>query len=173
MANHAPYDYYESSDIIHRTADICMSSGKPRDYGNGELYTSAELHILKYLVEHPGITATQFALEWNKTRGAVVQMITKLEKAGANRWTKYGKDRMYLRNVGKAVMALECTYYKTGNISSATLDGEEISNGAAGRVVATYNDAYIDMTTGKVYGVSDRGGYADTFESKLATAFRA
>ncbi len=82
MANHAPYDYYESSDIIHRTADICMSSGKPRDYGNGELYTSAELHILKYLVEHPGITATQFALEWNKTRGAVVQMITKLEKAG-------------------------------------------------------------------------------------------
>ncbi len=82
MAEHPPYDYFESSDIIHRTADICMSSGKPLDYGNGELHTSAELHMLKYIVDHPGITSTEFAKDWNKTRGAVAQMTGKMEKQG-------------------------------------------------------------------------------------------
>ena len=39
--------------------------------------------------------------------------ITKLEKAGANRWTKYGKDRMYLSETGDALMNLELDFYKS------------------------------------------------------------
>ena len=42
----------------------------------------AELHMLKYIVEHPGITSTEFARDWNKTRGAVAQMTGKMEKMG-------------------------------------------------------------------------------------------
>lgn len=89
MEEYPTYDYFESSDIIHRMADICMSSGKPHDYGNGELHTSAELHMLKYIVDHPGITSTEFARNWNKTRGAVAQMMEKMERAGL---IYHGKD---------------------------------------------------------------------------------
>lgn len=76
------YDYFEGSDIIHRAADMCISGNIPKDHGTGELYTSSELHMLKYIVEHPGITATETAHDWNKTRGAATQMLLKLERKG-------------------------------------------------------------------------------------------
>ena len=69
-----------------------------------------------------------------------------LEKVGFNRWSKYGYDRLYIsiKNLG-----FECTYYGTGNIRTAYLDGKRISN-SWGRY---YDGAigFIDLKTGEAY----------------------
>lgn len=96
--------------------------------------------------------------------------VTALIEAGCNRWKKYGKDRVYLRHIGAALMGLELTYYKSGCISGAWLNGEEISHAEGGRVLNTFGDAYIDLATGKIAGMfGDR--YAELFEGKLRAAY--
>ena len=52
------------------------------DYGTGEIINMAEVHTLTAIEENPGITVTEAALEWNRTKGAVSQIIGKLEKRG-------------------------------------------------------------------------------------------
>jgi len=59
---------------------------------------------------------------------------TLTEKAHGNRWTKNGNDRIYI-DPRNALNELETTRYNTGNISSATLNGERISNSEAKRLV--------------------------------------
>ena len=41
-----------------------------------------EVHTLTIMEENPGIIVTEVALEWNHTKGAVSQTITKLENRG-------------------------------------------------------------------------------------------
>lgn len=55
---------------------------KPHDYGTGEIINMVEVHILTIIEENPGITVTEVALEWNRTKGAISQTITKLENRG-------------------------------------------------------------------------------------------
>lgn len=72
--------------------------------------------------------------------------IEALERLGFKRWQKGNYDRLYIsaRDLG-----LELTFYKTGNISHATLGGTEISNCMARKL----RDAktYIDVNTGALY----------------------
>lgn len=72
-------------------------------------------------------------------------MIQALIDLGGSRWTKGNYDRIYFN--AKA-LGLRCSYYKTGNISSATLGGEHISNTSARKL----QDAktYYDIKTGEV-----------------------
>lgn len=97
--------------------------------------------------------------------------ITKLEKAGASRWTKYGKDRVYLSRIGDALMGLELDFYKSGNVCGAWLNNEKISNRESFRVGEAYSRAYIDLASGKVYECVGR--YADDFMEKLNATFHA
>lgn len=53
-----------------------------RDYGTGEIINMMEVHTLTVIEENPGITVTEVALEWNRTKGAVSQILAKLEKRG-------------------------------------------------------------------------------------------
>ena len=99
--------------------------------------------------------------------------VTALEKAGAARWTKYGKDRMYVKKTGRNLLNLVINWRRSGSIESATLNGEEISNSYAGSIEMTYDSAYIDLKTGEICGVSDRADMAEEFTSKLIAAFRA
>lgn len=73
------------------------------------------------------------------------KVIEKCVNAGMNRWTKGNFDRLY---ANAEVLGLECSYYKTGNISYATFNGEKISNSWAREL----KDAktYIDIKTGTV-----------------------
>lgn len=65
------------------------------------------------------------------------EIIRTLTEHDGNLWEKYGKRRIYwnsdsvLKTVG-----LDCGYYKSGNISSASLNGESISNSEAKRLLA-------------------------------------
>ncbi len=78
--------------------------------------------------------------------------IRNLIAKGASRWTKGDHDRLYLNGAAKEIVGLETTHYKSGNISAATLKGESISNNRAGKISDIICSAYIDLTTGKLYG---------------------
>ena len=80
--------------------------------------------------------------------------IKTLTDRGFNRWTKKlsnGKvmDRLYIK---PEYLGLELNRYKSGNISSATFNGETISNSEARRIEGT--KCYVDVATKEV--VCDR-----------------
>lgn len=50
----------------------------PRDYGSGEKIGLMDVHTLTYIVDNPGVTVTQLALDWKKTKSAVSQTVKRL-----------------------------------------------------------------------------------------------
>lgn len=72
----------EMADILHQASSLYMSANIPIDYGTGEKYTPVEVHMLKYIVDHPGKTVTDLSLEWDKTKAAISQMAKKMEQKG-------------------------------------------------------------------------------------------
>lgn len=77
--------------------------------------------------------------------------IERLIELGANRWTKYGKDRLYLRHFINENLDYKIDKYNTGNIRYAEIKGEKISNSMAYKLWICFENAYIDLTTGKIY----------------------
>lgn len=73
--------------------------------------------------------------------------IDKLVEMGATRWTKGGKDRLYLNEAGREIVGLELVRYNNGNISCARLDGEVIRTSDGGRISTWVGGAYIDLAT--------------------------
>jgi DNA-binding MarR family transcriptional regulator len=53
-----------------------------RDYGTGLMISMVEVHILTLIHDHPGTTVSDLAGMWNRTKSAVSQNISKLEKKG-------------------------------------------------------------------------------------------
>ena len=92
--------------------------------------------------------------------------IEKLEAAGAKRWSKYGKDRLY---IDAKVLGLELTYYKTGNVSNATWQGESISN-ADGRRLDN-SKVYVDVADGSLHVSTDYWSADDDALDKVAERF--
>jgi len=76
--------------------------------------------------------------------------IQKLTEAGGNRWQKNGFDRVYLsKKMICDMIGLEIATYKTGNICSASLDGEKISNSKAYKILDSMHKVWYDVTTGQ------------------------
>lgn len=73
------YSIADMADILHQASSLYMASNIPTDYGTGDKYTSVEVHMLKYIIDHPGKTVTDLAKEWDKTKAAISQMMKKLE----------------------------------------------------------------------------------------------
>jgi len=74
------------------------------------------------------------------------EIIKTLEGKGFKRWTKGNLDRMY---INAAQLGLVCTYYKTGNISSATFCGDSISNCRARGLKAS--KTFLDLNSDTIY----------------------
>ena len=91
------------------------------------------------------------------------KMIEKLIENGARRWTKYGKDRLYFNATN--VLNLEISYYNTGNVRTATLNGERISNSDARRYLDA--KAYIDLTTDELHVSAKNEEIASTIEDAV------
>lgn len=104
--------------------------------------------------------------------GTITQKnVDKLIEMGATRWQKGDKDRLYFNSAGDKIVGLETDAYKTGNIRSATLNGEKISNGEATRIFEVYSKGYIDLKTGDVY-LSGRSEYRKRFMQALNSKYR-
>lgn len=78
--------------------------------------------------------------------------IETLKKIGGKEWQKGDHHRIYFNNL-TGWYGLETTHYNTGNISSATLDGERISNGRARKIEGrlSYGKLYYNVKDGKFY----------------------
>lgn len=85
------------------------------------------------------------------TKENLMENIVELEKLGFKRWTKNGMDRMY---INARELGLTCTYYKTGNISSAMFGDEDISNSEGYRLKAA--KTYIDLKQARIVSDSAR-----------------
>lgn len=53
-----------------------------RDFGNGKEYSPAEVHMITRIAENPGITVTELARRGNRTKGAISQVVKRLEEKG-------------------------------------------------------------------------------------------
>lgn len=74
------------------------------------------------------------------------ERIEVLQSKGFRRWTKGAKDRLY---INASDLGLVCTYYNTGNIRSAHLNGDSISNSRARKMKAA--KTFIDLHTDILY----------------------
>lgn len=92
----------------------------------------------------------------------VVFTVETLTAIGGNRWQRNGMDRVYL-NDWAALAGIETTHYGTGNISSASYQGQGISNSQAYKLLGTFDKVWFDAADGKIHG---RYGYD---ESRVAS----
>ncbi len=72
------YDNVAAIDILHQVSAMYSGTKKPHDYGTGDSFTSTETHLVKCVGDHPGITVTQIAYDYAKTKGAISQILKKL-----------------------------------------------------------------------------------------------
>jgi hypothetical protein len=83
--------------------------------------------------------AEALKMAWAQAKNSID--IEALEKKGFNRWTKGDMDRLYF-NIERSGH-MEVDHYKTGNISYAAIDGEEISHRFAGQILSV--KCFIDL----------------------------
>lgn len=109
---------YEYADIVYRY--IAAHNGQEldlKDFGVDDLYTTVEMHTVTRIEEHPGITVTEIAAETNRTKGAVSQIMTKLEKKGLIRREKHPENprrtSLYVTQEGLALSIAHKKYDDT------------------------------------------------------------
>lgn len=83
--------------------------------------------------------AEALKMAWAQVKNCI--NIDALEKKGFSRWTKGDMDRLYFNIARSGHMEVE--HYKTGNISFAAVDGEEISHRFAGQILSV--KCFIDL----------------------------
>lgn len=98
-----------------------------------------------------------------RTPKTVVLTVENLTAIGGRLWEKNGMRRVYINNWAHFLAPLEIEQYKTGNISWAAWNGEEIANRQAGLILGSIDKVWFDAADGKIYY---RGGYS---ESRVAT----
>lgn len=80
------YSVAEKADILHRASTLYMASNLPIDYGTGEKYTAVEVHMLKYIIDHPGKTVTDLSQDWDRTKPAISQLLKRMEEKELVEW---------------------------------------------------------------------------------------
>jgi len=71
-------------------------------------------------------------------------MIASHQKIGGKHWENYGKSRVYYNADSiMEIIELELDFYKTGNICSAELQGEKISNSRARKILGTLESSKL------------------------------
>lgn len=112
-----------------------------------------------------GYRAVEFIAEalrmaWAEAKASIMtdeEKIAALEAKGFKRWSKYGKDRLYIN--AKTLLNMEIHYYNSGAISFSEMDGESISHSEAGRLLGS--KIWIDINDNFSKHVSAREYEAD------------
>lgn len=74
---------FEKAELMYRFVIMYYSyCTTPQDYGICEQLTMVEAHTVTIIDDNPGITISQLAEHYNRTKSAVSQLATKLEKKG-------------------------------------------------------------------------------------------
>jgi hypothetical protein len=90
--------------------------------------------------------------------------IQRLIEIGGNEWIKNEHHRVYFNSdIQAKLIGLTCSYYNTGNIRSASLNGDQISNSEAKRILSSigygYGKLWYDVKT-------DSWGHRDIADSR-------
>ena len=74
----------EYSDILTDFIDLYAGSSETvyRDYGNGDMVTMTQVHMLSTIEENPGITATELSQRKRKKKSSISQVISQLTQKG-------------------------------------------------------------------------------------------
>lgn len=137
---------YDAIEVLFETYDITK---RERSYLEDTVDYAAELARKEYLVRAAQQVEEQVQEEVNE----VSDWIEEAVKLGAKRWTKGAHDRLYLREMARTICCVDIGYYKTGNISHFSINGESHSNAEGGRFMAW--NAYYDINAGRL--VNPRG----------------
>lgn len=95
---------------------------------------------------------------------------------GGKEWQKAGKHRVYLSSAQISdAIGLSVSRYNTGNISSARLKGEKISNTQAEKIIKNFSftfgkQAYYDILADSFSGPDD---YIEEIETFLRKQYAA
>lgn len=74
------YELMEKANIIYDFVDLFTQyENTVRDYGGDNFLTMNEVHMLTYIERNPGITASDVARNFRRSRGFISQCITKLD----------------------------------------------------------------------------------------------
>jgi hypothetical protein len=97
---------------------------------------------------------------------------------GGSLWERYGKCRVYFEGASIATrQGLKTSRYNSGNISSATLNGEKISNSEAKRILKAfqYFKIWYDFADGKFHikPLAYKTELGNTYASEMYDAFTA
>ncbi len=108
----------EKVDIIYKHQSLLSEySSTPRDYGTGYLMTEVEAHTIGFIDDQRGITATELAEQTHRTKGAISQLIAKLEAKGLVRReveeTNKRTYRIYLTDEGMRACDIHRAYDRT------------------------------------------------------------
>ena len=95
-----------------------------QDYGTGDMINMVAVHTLTAIEENPGITITELAAMWNRTKGAISQIATKLEKRGfIERRKEPGNGKhVFLFPTDKGVQLSNCHKRYDAIVTSKTMD---------------------------------------------------
>lgn len=75
--------FNEKSNLIYRFASLQSNYyNLPKNYGADTFLTAVEINTLNSIEERPGITVTELSEADGKTKGAVSQIVKKLEQRG-------------------------------------------------------------------------------------------
>lgn len=99
--------------------------------------------------------------------------IKKLIGMGASRWSKGGRDRLYLNESYKKLLNLKISKYNSGNISSAYMGDEQISNRKAADIISFSKDTYIDLITDEVVVNRDNITKVEEFKELIKKTIEA
>lgn len=94
----------------------------------------------RYWTKRPG----RYDIEGVDTAGQAKNKLERMQGAGGSRWQKHGKDRMYFnRDFLMNAIGLELSFYKSGNVFHARLNGKKISNTKGSRLFNKINSAKV------------------------------
>ncbi|MEG1720339.1 MAG: MarR family transcriptional regulator, partial [Pseudoflavonifractor sp.] len=85
-----------------------------RDYGNGDPMKMVEVHTLSMIEDHPGITVSELAKLWMRTKGTVSVNVSTLEQKGYIYRQKEGNNakvvHLYLTPEGVELSTIHKSY---------------------------------------------------------------
>jgi hypothetical protein len=114
-------------------------------------------------------TSLNHRINLGKRNRPVVYSIETMAAIGGSRWTKAGRDRVYINNIAD-YLGLDIAYYNSGNVSGATLDGEGIANSRVYGILGCISKVYFDTADGKLHAQYATG--ADDYEVRYLNGTR-
>ncbi|QQK07780.1 MarR family winged helix-turn-helix transcriptional regulator [Miniphocaeibacter halophilus] len=110
MNNKKTYSNADAVDVLHKVSNFYINTKVPHDYGTGEVYTSVEVHTLKEIADNPDTTLTELSKNTGKTKGAISQILKKIEKKGLiyKEIDKNNENRFFLRITEKGKILNDC-----------------------------------------------------------------